>query len=395
MMDDVVGLVMVQIISNLGDSKASISAVTIVRPLMVSIAFAVCAPIICIFIIKPMTLWLNEKRRDSPTGCLNKLLTKTNTAWIIHTLTLVGLIAGSTYAGTSNLFASYIAGACISWWDAGIPHPELETCVSEPVQVEGASRAEHNRTVEPKTHTTEPPNLLGIYVFNRYYKQPLDKVLRPFFFASIGFSIPITEMFSGPIVWKGIVYTILMALGKIACGLWLLRLPSLPSFPFNIAKSLKSIKCIAPHFRGRAPKATVPARNAVNATQPNSSGDSAPIESEQNSTTQRGATHLEPTNSKPRSLYPASILGCAMAARGEIGFVISSIAESNGIYSASQRNGKSSDNFLIITWAIVLCTILGPLAVGLLVRRVKHLQRGLKKQGKVVREDVLGAWGVS
>lgn len=188
MMDDVVGLVMVQIISNLGGSKASISAVTIVRPLLVSIAFAVCAPIICFFIVRPMTLWLNKTRHESPTGYLNKLLTKTNTAWIIHTLTLVGSIAGSTYAGTSNLFASYIAGACISWWDAEIPHPVLETCVPESVQVEGAPRAEQDRTpVESKTHTMEPPNLLGLYVFERYYKQPLDKILRPFFFVCIPF----------------------------------------------------------------------------------------------------------------------------------------------------------------------------------------------------------------
>ncbi|KAG6018750.1 hypothetical protein E4U19_008059, partial [Claviceps sp. Clav32 group G5] len=65
---------------------------------------------------------------------------------------------------------------------------------------------------------------------------------------------------------------------------------------------------------------------------------------------------------KPRSLYPASIIGCAMVARGEIGFLISSIAESNNIFSASSGRSSTSDLFLIVTWAIVLCTILGPLA---------------------------------
>lgn len=84
-----------------------------------------------------------------------------------------------------------------------------------------------------------------------------------------------------------------------------------------------------------------------------------------------------------------------MTARGEIGFLISSIAESNGVYSLSQTKGKSSDNFLVVTWAIMLCTILGPLAVGLLVRRVKQLQQGVEKQGRIVRGDVLGVWGVS
>ncbi|KAH8173454.1 sodium/hydrogen exchanger family protein [Sarocladium implicatum] len=144
MMDDVVGLVMVQIISNLGGSDATISPVTVVRPLAVSVAFAICAPILCFFVIRPVTLWLNRKRVKSPTGKLNRLLTKANTAWIIHTLALIGSIAGSTYAGTSNLFASYIAGACISWWDAEVPHPVLEATVStsEPVQDEGSPDTE-------------------------------------------------------------------------------------------------------------------------------------------------------------------------------------------------------------------------------------------------------------
>lgn len=88
-----------------------------------------------------------------------------------------------------------------------------------------------------------------------------------------------------------------------------------------------------------------------------------------------------------------------MTARGEIGFLISSIAESNGIYSNStsqaNKDRKSSDTFLVVTWAIMLCTILGPLAVGLVVRRVKRLQQGVEKEGRVIRGDVLGAWGVS
>lgn len=132
-------------------------------------------------------------------------------------------------------------------------------------------------------------------------------------------------MFQGSIIWKGIVYALLMVIGKIACGLWIIRFPKDPNIVSDAIETL----------------------------------------------------------------YPASILGCAMIARGEIGFVISSIAESNGIYSTSQIKDKSSDNFLVVTWAIVLCTILGPLAVGSLVRRVKQLQQGT--DGK----DVLGVWGLS
>jgi len=71
-----------------------------------------------------------------------------------------------------------------------------------------------------------------------------------------------------------------------------------------------------------------------------------------------------------------------MVARGEIGFLISAVAEGSGILSAEQ--------FLIVTWAIILCTLVGPVAVGLLVRRVKSLEA----RAPHIRAQVLGAWGV-
>lgn len=85
-----------------------------------------------------------------------------------------------------------------------------------------------------------------------------------------------------------------------------------------------------------------------------------------------------------------------MTARGEIGFLISSIAESNEIFSsADAEEGKSSEIFLVVTWAIMLCTVVGPLSLGLAVRRVKQLQQGVEKQGRLVQKDVLGVWGLS
>lgn len=190
MMDDVVGLVMVQIISNLGASTTSVSAVTVIRPLLVSVAFAVCAPLACAFIVKPLTLWLNVQRRKRPSGWANRLLTKIETAWVIHTAILLGCIAASTFAGTSNLFAAYIAGACISWWDAEIPHhsPDaaMTTNISGPTENTStdtpSSDANNERT---STHTnqgaTEPASS-GLVTFEKYYIQALDRILRPFFF---------------------------------------------------------------------------------------------------------------------------------------------------------------------------------------------------------------------
>lgn len=85
-----------------------------------------------------------------------------------------------------------------------------------------------------------------------------------------------------------------------------------------------------------------------------------------------------------------------MVARGEIGFLISSIAESEGIFGANQDSESSpaSDMFLIVSWAIVLCTIIGPFCVGLCVRRIqcRMASQGLEKQDE--EGDAWGIWGM-
>ncbi|GAO52479.1 hypothetical protein SAICODRAFT_73604 [Saitoella complicata NRRL Y-17804] len=421
MMDDVVGLVMVQIISNLGGaSGASISAVTVVRPLLVSLAFAFCAPLVCVFVAKPVTVWLNGYRTRYPQGFVNRVLVKSSVVWVVHTLILIGCIAATAYAGTSNLFAAYIAGAAISWWDADVPHPVFKVVtpdttstsstvrkasdgmdriaqpsaqvVNSPAQTAELSIKEPSNDAAPPSSSNREaspgPSFSGSYIYEHYYQQPLEKLLRPFFFASIGFSIPITEMFRGSIVWKGVVYAVLMGIAKMVCGLWLARV-SLPRMPTEVmlrCAKLKRTLCI-----GESRQTITPADTATSGESSQSPSRSSP---KARTTTQ--TAHTESPGKKPRSLYPASILGCAMVARGEIGFLISSIAESKGIFTSSTSNtGESSDIFLVVTWAIVLCTILGPLAVGLLARRVKKLGEGVEREGRVVRGDVLGVWGLS
>lgn len=60
---------------------------------------------------------------------------------------------------------------------------------------------------------------------------------------------------------------------------------------------------------------------------------------------------------------PALFLGFALVARGEIGLLISQLAH-------SEAGLLGSDAFLVTTWAIVLCTVVGPISVGLLVKRL-------------------------
>ena len=68
-----------------------------------------------------------------------------------------------------------------------------------------------------------------------------------------------------------------------------------------------------------------------------------------------------------------------MMARGEIGFLIAALAESKGIFISGDELPTEEDGgsriYLMVAWAVVLCTVIGPVSVGLLVSRVKKLQR--------------------
>ena len=418
-MDDVVGLVMVQVISNLGGEN--FSAITVVRPVLVSIAFVVVAPLACLFVLKPCTLWLNRYRESYPSAALNELLRKTQTAFMFHTALLIALVAGANYAGTSNLFAAYIAGATISWWDDEVPHANMETKAgSEPMKekanaatsssnassgvIAGPSKREDTTTssaLNESAQASRPTQgadlhqqvgkLRGAAIYEQYYYQAVSKILQPLFFASIGFSIPITHMFRGAIVWRGIVYTVLMAFAKIVCGLWLVRLSIAPT---------KTVRCLTkelklpsvPHLWGKSTAdGTAAQRSTTATTEPPTAKTEAASTVPASSHEQRSS----PNPPKPLSIHPPLILALAMCARGEIGFLISGVAESNGIFSSSgATSSEPSDIFLVVTWAIVLCTIVGPLGVGLSVRRVKKLQERKNRQQEGTGRDVLGVWGV-
>lgn len=72
---------------------------------------------------------------------------------------------------------------------------------------------------------------------------------------------------------------------------------------------------------------------------------------------------------------PVTLLGVAMIARGEIGLLIIQIGLNETPYLSEQA-------FLIATWATILSTVIGPVLVGLL----------LKRHGRTISNDV--TWGV-
>ena len=127
MMDDVVGLVMAQVISSLGSSGSTFEATTVIRPVFVAIAFIAVLLLLCRFLLQPVTILLNSKRESRPNGTIQRLLRRNEAALLFHTTAMLGLITGASYAGTSNLFAAYLAGAVVSWWDNEVPHPKIDS----------------------------------------------------------------------------------------------------------------------------------------------------------------------------------------------------------------------------------------------------------------------------
>ncbi|KAK6811898.1 hypothetical protein RU639_012434 [Aspergillus parasiticus] len=414
MLDDVVGLVLVQIITNLGGSSDSFSAVTVIRPVFVSIGFGVVVWLLCLLGLRPAlrVLLAHKHRFPTFTGTVQFY-------FLVNTCLLVGMVAGATYAGTSSLFAAYLAGVMTSWMDdffkensgtgdSGNGNVSTEPGTENTSQEEDSTGQEkdtnqNEQTTRQQTTSAKRETPTGSMVYEKYYHEPVTRILVPLFFASIGFAIPITEMFNGKIVWRGVVYAILMAFGKLLTGLWLVRLSSRPiSSVLRILKKPFSrvvLFCASPETGFKKQKKGTPeiqqqdppnlqdkSQDQLTPTQPVTQAHET-VTSEQATQTAQPTSTLPP---KPRSLYPASILGLAMVSRGEVGYLIASLAESKGIFGSSSSGG-SSETYLVIVWAISLCTLFGPICVGTLVKRVKTLQRTRVDRGG---EDPLGVWGI-
>ncbi|KAJ6028797.1 Sodium/hydrogen exchanger [Penicillium herquei] len=418
MLDDVVGLIMVQIISNLGGDASSFTAVTVIRPLLVSVGFAVGLFILCNFCLEPILKKVFAVRERLPS-----FMSTIRFAFLFQTAVLVGMVAAGTFAGTSSLFAAYLAGVLISWFDElsvrhihSTPTETSSTRQSSPGVLTETTSQTQTRSQNSANPSTIHNTATGRKVYEKYYKEPVGRILIPFFFASIGFAIPITEMFQGRVVWRGLIYAILMIIGKMLTGLWLVRFNLSPIS--NLISSIKThshsfvFRCAASLCGGqiqqKPSKSTVPSTVqspvATTESERKQRPDANKQSEQQNASfsdrqdasasgsdpqTPSGRPNSISSPPRPKSLYPAALLGLAMVARGEVGYLIASLAESQGIFS-SESNAGISDIYLVVIWGISICTLVGPISVGTLVKRVEKLQRSRESSGV----DPLGAWGI-
>ena len=195
MLDDVVGLVMVQVISNLSQIAGSFDPVIVIRPVFVSIGFAVGLFLLCAFCLKPIIKSISRSKVKVP-----GFMVTTQFAFLAHTCFLVGVVAGATYAGTSNLFAAYLSGLMISWFDGLVTEFRTQTPSSprQPgVDTSDTDTSTGRATTAPPegnnaSHDSEeisraPQNQIptGEKAYERYYEKPVDRILIPLFFVSL------------------------------------------------------------------------------------------------------------------------------------------------------------------------------------------------------------------
>lgn len=298
--DDVIGLVMVSVISNLGgvnDGGSTNIGWLVGRPIVASVAIGAVSPLLGRYAARPLYRSLLQ-HRAAPLG--HKFTV------IFMTGILCAHLVVCAYAGTSLLFGAFLAGIFLSM----LP--------SQPGDAARDRRDGHESL--PEFHVT----------FEKYISPAQSSVLEPLFFASIGFAIPFKRLWTGTVIWRGVVFSLLMAVGKASH--YICRLPTGPLQVKMLTTEQVVVGLSVPFW---------------DLTFPGGGDQGNPV-------------------SKGKSIMfnwtSATLLGMAMVARGEIGLLIIQLG-------LNDTDFLSEEAFLVCIWGIVLNTIIGPLSVGFLLHR--------------------------
>ena len=305
-LDDVVGLIMASVVVETAQQNVHVRgghlAWTILRPLVASGAMVLIAPIAVRWLMLPAFRW-----------CLALLGSRVSHYLPLLTVvtTLSAMVAISNYTGTSMLFGAYVAGCMVGYLDSSALYD---------------SESPHETAFA--THIV-PCN---------------ERLFVPLFFATIGSAIPFRQLWKGSILWKGVLYSFLMCLGKMATGLCILAWPS-----------SKTLILSMPSQRSAAEEG---------GTQP--VGILLEVEGHMPSLgIHRTLANPSPVKTvrlpwkKQLPFYPAAFLSLAMVSRGEISLLIAQLG----------RSVLGEEGFLVVMWAAVVCTFVGTLSTGQVVRR--------------------------
>ncbi|KAK3484953.1 Cation/H+ exchanger [Neurospora hispaniola] len=194
-LDDVCGLVLVSVISQLRDIENANLGWVIGQPILASGLMAILTPLAAKFVLGPLfRLPAIETRFFRKFGHVANM--------VLMVLVLCAFLAIAAYAGASVLFGAFLAG----------------TVVSSLPSKQHVRPSEVSDTTDLNTNAKQQRPTFGD-TFERCIQDAQRFILQPCFFASIGFSIPFIELWTGEVIWKGIVFTILMVSGKLVVGL--------------------------------------------------------------------------------------------------------------------------------------------------------------------------------
>jgi hypothetical protein len=124
-------------------------------------------------------------------------------AFVVHTCVLVGIVSAATYAGTSSLFAAYLAGTIISWFNASIAENLKTQLASAPSQEQASHQTEPLKNSNERSPSPEfPPNQgvsfsqipTGEIIYEKYFKEPVHRILIPLFFVCYLLQLMIIEL---------------------------------------------------------------------------------------------------------------------------------------------------------------------------------------------------------
>ena len=441
LLDDVVGLVIAGIIPELANTdRGGVSWQTIVRPILVSLAFGMGTPLFAWIMKKGLEKLLRIKLHLLAVRGrkhIRAILWDTRTQLFVTVTCLSAFVAGSKYAGTSELFGAYLAGVFLAYVFSSIKKdPEhvpitskfLSSRSPSPSTLPSAIHAILS-TISPQLRNLETevsnPTLLA---FSRHLEPILTPLLGPIFFASIGAALPIGSLFtthstergvSHRVVWRGIVYSILMILGKLVVGVWIVVWPepkakhtangalSVDADVGRRAKRNGKLKVENTNDSGESRNDGIDKEGDVLRISETGNGASSTLItnhrpvvaqaiSDHTSDGQRISSAVSPTtqflnpacpamlsnteiidltlesalSSEPMRLRSSLLLGLAMVGRGEIALIVAQLGRP--LLVGSGDSSKSNDNvdeepYAIVIWAVLLSTFLGALGVGIVL----------------------------
>ena len=189
LLDDISGLVMASVIEKLGHLGEQNLPWLILKPIVSSIAMIVISTLLARFLFG--RIWIKIK-------CENRII-KCYSDQILLFCLIAGLSAFVTiasYTGASTLVGAYCCGATLR---------HLDEC-----RKKASTDVEHLNTTSFQ------------HLFEKYIRTIKEYLFAPFFFASIGFAVPFLQLWHGKELWQGIVYALLMILGKFITGIWII-----------------------------------------------------------------------------------------------------------------------------------------------------------------------------